>query len=99
MAIVYPSLETTIKKIVRDSGTVQEHATNIAAKASANLAPHHKSGKHDIEVSLGRIDVYVSLKGPAAGALEFGHLETSHGQLTGRWVNGLRIIRNAANLP
>ena len=68
-------------------------ADRIAGRARAKLAAHRKSGDARIERSSGTVDEFVSLVdrrrrgGPAAAAIEFGHIARN-----GRVVRGLHIL-------
>ena len=64
----------------------------IAAKARALFASHDRPGGHSIKTHDGAVDAYVSLVGPAAVSVEFGHF-TAKGD---RYVNGLHIMGRAA---
>jgi hypothetical protein len=66
----------------------------VAAKARAILARHHRTGAAQIETSTGKLDRYVSLVDhsprPAAAAIEFGHVAPS-----GRFVPGIHALTGA----
>jgi hypothetical protein len=82
-------------------GDVQDalkaEAMRIKGRAEALLAAHRKTGSHTIEyerikgAKYGHIDHYVSLKGPAAVSLEYGHKSRS-GK---KYIHGLRIMAKA----
>jgi len=72
-------------------------ARKAYASASGRLAAHRKTGSHSIEieriknVKYGHIDWYVSMVGPAAVSVEYGHWSPNHN----RYVQGLYIMTNA----
>ena len=72
-------------------------AQKAYASASSRLAAHRKTGSHSIEieriksVKYGHIDWYVSMVGPAAASVEYGHWSANHK----RYIQGLYIITNA----
>lgn len=71
---------------------VRRNGDMIAARASANLASHFYEGRHTIIVEQDVTDTTISLVGPGAMAVEFGH-HTTEGHSP---VRGLRILRDAA---
>lgn len=77
--------------------TLRAVSLRILMKAEALLAMHRDTGSHEIEyerkknVDYGHIDHYVTMKGPAAVSVEFGHVKEN-----GRWVQGLYIITRAS---
>jgi hypothetical protein len=76
---------------------VAETALNIGVDAEARLLRHRdttNSTDHRIEVEQGRVDSYVYLVGPAAYAIEMGHVH-NHSK---KWVNGIYAISGAAGL-
>jgi len=90
-----------ISKAVSKMDPVQDaltkHSRKVADMAASLLAPHRKTGAHDIdyighwsEVQFGHIDHYVVMDGPAAVSVEFGH-RTKEGE----WVRGLYIMTRA----
>lgn len=104
MKIEYLVSSKTFNQLLSKDKKVQRRlraaAGVIAAKAEANLAPHHRTGDHHIEVKrirnreYGHIDWYVSLVGEAPLSVEFGHIN----HRTGRWVEGLYVLTSAAYL-
>ncbi len=73
-------------------GAVHGRRGKIAAKARALFASHDRPGGHSIKTHDGAVDAYVSLVGPAAVAVEYGHF-TAKGD---RFVEGLHIMGRAA---
>lgn len=71
---------------------VHHTATQIGIQAEAKLELHRDTGRAEIVVSRGDVDSFVSLVDEAAAAIEFGHWHNK----SGRWVDGLYIIRGAA---
>lgn len=63
----------------------------MSTKAHARLAPHHRTGQHLIWTYNGNVDRFVALVGPAAVAVESGHIN----KRTGGYVPGLAILRGA----
>ena len=72
--------------------SVHGRQAKIAAKARALFTSHDRPGGHSIKTHDGAVDAYVSLVGPAAVAIEFGHF-TAKGD---KYVNGLHIMGRAA---
>lgn len=70
---------------------LKQAAAEIAAKARANLAAHRETGRHVITTTKGVVDHYINLEGPSAVSVEFGH----HDKRTGKWVEGIRVLRDA----
>lgn len=73
-------------------------AGDIATEARALLARHRITGEHHIEVTEGKVDAFASLVGPAAIALNDGHVLVD--RKTGRpvgYVEGLHIMEKAAD--
>jgi hypothetical protein len=68
-------------------------ADGIARRASAKLAAHHHSGDAEITRTSGALDEFVNLEdkrrrgGPAAAAIEFGHVARN-----GRIVPGIYVL-------
>src|SRR5690606_39502186 len=81
-----------------DLAEVYDTAEEIAVKAEALLAPHRNDGSHRIETSHGATDSYVSLVGPAAASVEFGHWLVYYGEPTQKFIQGLYILHRAAGL-
>lgn len=71
---------------------VHERRGKITAKARVLFASHDRPGGHSIKTHDGAVDAYVSLVGPAAVAVEYGHF-TAKGD---RYVEGLHIMGRAA---
>lgn len=77
--------------------TLKAASLRILARAESLLAMHRETGAHQIEyerihsAKFGHIDHYVSMVGPAAVSVEFGHVKDN-----GRWVQGLYIITRAS---
>lgn len=77
--------------------TLKAASIRILMRAEALLAMHRDEGDHQVEYEriktnkFGHIDHYVSLIGPAAVSVEFGHVTQN-----GRWVQGLYIITRAS---
>lgn len=91
MATVYKNVNDKIAHLDGVLGVVVDVAGGILRRARANLAPHTKTGSHTIEFSLGsRTDAFVSLVGPAAVPLEYGHFMPN-----GDFIEGKRILRDA----
>lgn len=63
----------------------------LAGKANARLAEHRRTGQHLIWTYNGKVDRYVALVGPAAVAVEAGHIN----KRTGGYVPGLAILRGS----
>ena len=91
-----------INRVVSHDGKtraeVYDTAEEIAVKAEALLAPHRNDGSHRIETSHGATDSYVSLTGPAAASVEFGHWLVYYGEPTEKFIQGLYILHRAAGL-
>lgn len=64
-------LNTMVAGMVASS--VRDTAEELAAKATAQLAAHSKTGSAKISVTHGRVDSYVNLDDPNAMAIEYGH--------------------------
>lgn len=85
------AMEPTVQQTLRAA------SLRILARAEALLAMHRDTGAHQIEYEriksekYGHIDHYVSMVGPAAVSVEFGHVAEN-----GRWVQGLYIITRAS---
>lgn len=67
----------------------------IAGKADAIFAPHDRPGGHHIVVEFTGVDGLVSLVGPAAVALEFGHWTDARIDAERQFVKGLHILTKA----
>ncbi|MGW6624205.1 DUF5403 family protein [Nocardia sp. NPDC055002] len=83
-------------------GSVAEKALAVGEIAEANLLQHRKvtnRTNHEIDVSQGDVDSFVSLEGPAPLSVEFGHQPSGafEGSDT-RPPAGLYIITGAAGL-
>ena len=87
--------EKRANKELAHSGGVQlalvRQQLRMSTKAHARLAPHHRTGQHTIWTYSGKVDRYVALVGPAATAIESGHIN----KRTGEYVPGLAILRGA----
>lgn len=69
----------------------------IARLADAIFAPHDRPGGHYLETTTNGIDGTVSLVGPAAEAVEFGHHQSGNRAGEGaEFVKGLHILTKAA---
>lgn len=85
------AMEPTVQQTLRAA------SLRILQKAEGLLAMHRDEGDHSIEYEriksekYGHIDHYVSMVGPAAVSVEFGHVKKN-----GRWVQGLYIITRAS---
>lgn len=95
--------EVMNRRIARLPGVQAElkaHATIIANMARALLAPHSKTGSHKVvvqrlkDVEFKRIDWFASLMGPAAYAVETGHVHN----FTDEWVEGLHVLETAMHI-
>lgn len=71
---------------------MDRNARRMEGVARANLAPHRKTGEHQIITFRGKVDRHVALIGPAAVALEKGHIHNK----TGEHVEGLHVLERAA---
>lgn len=82
-----------VKKAVRGK------AEEIGGRARTFLAAHRVTGEHHIEVTSGKVDSFMSLVGPAAISVEFGHgaYTDKHGRKVGA-SQGLYIVTRAAGL-
>lgn len=75
---------------------LKNHANEIKLLADVIMGFHRKTGQHKVKVErihnvgFGHIDWYVSLTGPAAVSVEFGHRAKN-----GRWVQGIYAITKA----
>lgn len=85
------SVESQIAHLPGVVSAVSRKGAEIAARASANLAAHFYEGRHTITIEQGVTDTTVSMEGPGAMAVEYGHHLEGHAP-----VAGLRILRNAA---
>lgn len=97
------SMNTVVSSQEKVRRFVKNVADHVGRRAESRLATARANRKarfkgladNDppvrIEVSQGDVDAYVTLVHPAARAIEFGHVN----HLTGRWVEGLRIITGA----
>lgn len=85
------AMEPTVQQTLRAA------SLRILMRAEALLATHRDDGDHKIEyeriksAKYGHIDHFVSMVGPAAVSVEFGHVASN-----GRWVQGLYIITRAS---
>lgn len=77
---------------------VRSEAGDIASRARSRLSSHRRTGALHIETDQGKVDAKVSLvdggTSVAAAAIEFGYTHPK----SGRWVEGLNILRGAAGL-
>lgn len=74
------------------------HAEMVLAKARALFAPHDNGGGHSINITHAPVDSIVYLEGPAAQALEFGHVASGWyaNVAPGKWVKGINVMGRAA---
>lgn len=84
---VYPNHKRVIARHPDTQAALQRHSAVLASAARARLARHRKTGSHTIDVSSGRVDWFVNLRGVAAMSVEKGH----HTQ-DGTFVPGLNIL-------
>ena len=75
---------------------VRAERDRIKDAAETLFAPHDRPGGHKITTSNGIVDAYVSLEGPAAAALEFGHFTVPDKKGEVRFVEGLHVMGKAA---
>lgn len=74
---------------------VRAAADKIKVKAEIRLEPHHTPARESsISVTYGTVDAFVNLDDEAARNIEFGHFHN----FSGKWVEGLYIVRGAAGL-
>lgn len=69
---------------------LDRHQQAIAARARGNLAGVRDQGRHTVTVSKGAVDRFVNLEGPAALAVEVGHVTRG-----GTVVRGANVLRNS----
>jgi hypothetical protein len=77
---------------------VEALTLEIGVAAEALFASHDHPGGHHIEVDKAGTDGFVSLVGPAALSVEFGHFAGSRDDVGRRYVKGLHILSRAARL-
>lgn len=86
--------ERTINRNASHHPDVEAHLGDVAfgilERARAKLEEHRKTGAHKVTQTKGKVDHYVNLEGPSAPAIEDGHFAPN-----GRWVPGLRILRDS----
>lgn len=83
-------LERTAAVASETRAELDRQQSMIAARAQGNLSAVHDRGWHSISTSSGRVDRLINLDGPAALAVETGHVTRS-----GRVVRGANVLRNA----
>lgn len=109
MAWVYlknqKEMNRTISNLDGVKGAVRRKASEIGNKAEMRLAARRDTGVARIEVEhnfageYGHLDSLVSLVDPDnAVAIEYGHRLYVNGKRTGKYIQGLYIIRGAAGL-
>ncbi len=87
-------MNKNLAKMDKVQSAVESKAYSIYKSAFAMLSAHRKTGSHRIEighertVKYGHIDWTVSLVGPAAVSVEFGHYSPDKNY----YVDGLYII-------
>lgn len=98
MARVYRTANSRVAHLRGVKREVRSEGEDIESRAKARLSSHRRTGALHIESNRGDTDVVVSLvdegASVAAAAIEFGW---THPQ-TGRWVDGLNILRGAAGI-
>lgn len=98
MATVYRTTNARVAHIRGVRREVRSEGNDIASRARTRLSAHRRTGALHIETEEGTTDVVVSLvdegNSVAAAAIEFGW---THPQ-SGRWVEGLNILRGAAGI-
>lgn len=71
---------------------LDRNARRMSGVARGLLGRHRKTGSHQIEVTSGKVDRFVSLVGPGAVALEKGHIDAR----SGKHVDGIHVLEQAA---
>jgi len=78
----------------KETGFALKRASNeLYARARRKLAAHHHSGDAEISLTHGKLDYFVNLDdkhragGPAAAAIEFGHVAKN-----GRFIEGAHAL-------
>lgn len=72
---------------------LRREAIKLQASARIKLGAHHHSGDASISMTHGKVDYFVNLDdkhhegGPAAAAIEFGHIAPN-----GRFVEGIHAL-------
>lgn len=88
--------ERAANKLIAHLAGVQtaldRNVRRMEGPARALLARHTKSGEHEIRVTRGKADRFLELTGPAATALEKGHVDAR----SGRHVEGIHVLEQAA---
>jgi hypothetical protein len=87
-----------LARLPQVQAAVDELTLEIAVRAEALFASHDHPGGHRIEVEKGKVDGYVSLIGPAAVSVEFGHFAGGEFGDDRVYVKGLHILSRAARL-
>jgi hypothetical protein len=92
VAEVYRNTDSVIAHMDGVTAAVVELGTGpVLRKARALLAEHTKTGEHEVQLRLGeQTDAYVDLVGPAADALERGHITPK-----GKAVDGIHVLKRA----
>lgn len=102
MAFLRPDIASVIAHMPPVMGEVQQHGHSVKAKADAAFAAHNRPGGHEIVGEKQDTDYVVSLVGPAAVSVEYGHGAYTT-ERNGRVVEvgasqGLHILAKAADL-
>lgn len=99
MASVVPNVDSIIAHLAEVKLEVHAEALAIKGRAEGNLARHHKTGTHSIQIERQDTDRIVNLVGPNAISVEYGHVAyRGKTRLRAEPVPGTRIIRDAAGL-
>lgn len=93
MAYVYKGTESTIAHLSGVKDEVRAAGERAKAIATGNLNAHRDArAAHSVELTMGKTDAHVELKGPAAESIEFGHFQVTDQGI--EYTEGLHILRD-----
>lgn len=90
-----------VQDAVENEGKLIEAAASALLSAhrdNADAQHHSISGGKNYDAEYGELDYEITLSGPAAMSLEFGHGLYVRGKATGHHVKGLHILYKSAGL-
>jgi hypothetical protein len=97
VAFVDPKIAATVAHMAGTKKAVRDERDKLAAVAEGLFAPHDNPGGHSItKTNPAGTDALVSIVGPAALSVEFGHWQRlADGSWDNLFVEGLHILGRA----